>query len=88
YLKREAIPAIDGDVLEARILMPQGTPFARTAEVADRVSAALGRVDAAFAPDQPGGAALVKSVQTRFNYNPTAGESGPHVATISADLLG
>ena len=88
YLKREAIPAIDGDVLEARILMPQGTPFARTAEVADRVSAALGRVDAAIAPDQPGGAVLVKSVQTRFNYNPTAGESGPHVATISADLLG
>lgn len=88
HLKREAIPAIDGDVLEARILMPQGTPFARTAEVADRVSAALGRVDAAFAPDQPGGAALVKSVQTRFNYNPTAGESGPHVGTISADLLG
>ncbi len=88
YLKREAIPAIDGDVLEARILMPQGTPFARTAEVADRVSAALGRIDAAFAPDQPDGAALVKSVQTRFNYNPTSGESGPHVATISADLLG
>ena len=88
YLKREAIPAIDGDVLEARILMPQGTPLSRTAEVADRVRAALGRVDAAFAPDQPDGAALVKSVQTRFNYNPTAGESGPHVATISADLLG
>ncbi|PWE31231.1 AcrB/AcrD/AcrF family protein [Maritimibacter sp. 55A14] len=88
YLKREAIPAIDGDVLEARILMPQGTPFARTSEVADRVSAALGRVDSVFAPDQPDGAALVKSVQTRFNYNATAGESGPHVATISADLLG
>ncbi|MFX0541000.1 efflux RND transporter permease subunit [Roseovarius sp. S4756] len=88
YLKREAIPAIDGDVLEARILMPQGTPLARTSEVADRVSAALARVDAVLAPDQPGGAALVNSLQTRFNYNATAGESGPHVATISADLLG
>lgn len=88
YLKREAIPAIDGDVLEARILMPQGTPLARTAEVADRVDVALDRVNAALSPDQPGGARLVKSVQTRFNYNATAGEAGPHVATISADLLG
>ncbi len=88
YVKREAIPAIDGDVLEARILMPQGTPLERTAEVADRVTAALARLDAAFTPDQPDGAALVKSVQLRFNHNATAGESGPHVATVSADLLG
>jgi len=88
YLKREAIPAIDGDVLEARIHMPQGTPLTRTAEVADRVVAALDKVNAAFTPDQPGGTALVKSVQTRFNHNATAGESGSHVATISADLLG
>ncbi len=88
YLKREAIPAMDGDVLEARILMPQGTPLTRTSEVADRVIAALGRVSAAVMPNQPDGAALVKSVQLRFNHNATAGESGPHVATISADLLG
>jgi multidrug efflux pump subunit AcrB len=88
FLKREAIPAIDGDVIEARILMPQGTPLARTTEVAERVTAALSRVDAAMTPDQPEGAALVRSVQVRFNHNATAGESGPHVATISADLLG
>ncbi|PVA11525.1 AcrB/AcrD/AcrF family protein [Pelagivirga sediminicola] len=88
YLKREAIPAMDGDVLEARILMAQGTPQARTEQVVDRITAALTRVDAAFAPGQPEGAALVKSVQVRFNHNATAGESGPHVATIAADLLG
>ncbi len=88
YLKREAIPAMDGDVIEARILMPQGTPLGRTREVADGVIAALMRTNAGFAPDQPNGAALVKTVQLRFNHNATAGESGPHVATISADLLG
>lgn len=88
HLKREAIPAIDGDVLEARIHMPQGTPLTRTAEVADLVSAALERVNAAFTPDQPAGATLVKSVQVRFNHNATASEVGPHVATVSADLLG
>lgn len=88
HLKREAIPAIDGDVLEARIHMPQGTPLTHTADVADRVTAALERVDIALTPDQPGGAALVEAVQVRFNHNATAGESGPHVATVSADLLG
>ncbi|WP_101065772.1 efflux RND transporter permease subunit [Roseovarius salinarum] len=88
YLQREAIPAIDGDVLEARILMPQGTPLERTAQVADRVTAALDRLDAQLSPDQPGGSALVRTVQTRFNRNATAGEQGPHVATVSVDLLG
>lgn len=88
YLGREAIPAIDGDVLEARILMPQGTPLSRTGEVADGVVAALDRVNATLMGDQPDGMALVRSVQVRFNHNATAGETGPHVATISADLLG
>lgn len=88
FVKREALPAIDGDVLEARILMPQGTPLARTEAVAARVRAALAYVDAALSAEQPGGAALVRSVQTRFNRNDSAGETGPHVATVSADLLG
>lgn len=88
HVQREALPEIDGDVLEARILMPQGTPLARTEDVAERVRAALLGVDARLAPAQPGGAALVKSVQTHFNRNQSAGESGPHVATVTADLLG
>ncbi len=88
YIKREAMPAIDGDVLEARIEMPQGTPLHRTEAVAGRVIAALEAVNAGLSPDQPGGAALVRSVQTRFSYNTTAAISGAHVATVSADLLG
>jgi multidrug efflux pump subunit AcrB len=87
-VKREAMPDIDGDVLEARILMPQGTPFARTREVAEHVAAALGEVDRKLSPAQPEGASLVLRTITRFNYNPAAGESGAHVATVSADLLG
>ena len=88
YVQREAIPAIDGDVLEARILMPQGTPLSRTEAVAERVTSALDSVDADLSPRQPGGAALVRTVQTHFSRNLTAGETGPHVATVSADLLG
>lgn len=88
YVQREALPEIDGDVLEARILMPQGTPLSRTGDVADHIVAALDAVNTRLTPQQPGGAPLVESVQVFFGRNATAGESGPHVATISADLLG
>ncbi|GGK51091.1 efflux RND transporter permease subunit [Salinarimonas ramus] len=87
-VEREAMPDIDGDVLEARILMPAGTPLARTGEVAEQVVAALDEVNRELSPAQPEGAPLVKRTITRFNYNPAAGESGAHVATVSADLLG
>ena len=88
YVQREALPDIDGDVLEARILMPQGTPRDRTAAVTDRVTAALDRVNNRLSRAQPGGAPLVQTVQVFFNRNVSAGENGPHVATVSADLLG
>ncbi|MEC5290401.1 efflux RND transporter permease subunit [Aurantimonas sp. C2-6-R+9] len=86
-IRMEAMPDIDGDVLEARILMPQGTPLARTEAVVEQVTAALLSVDEALTPDQPEGAALVRSIRADFNRNLSAGESGPHVATVSADLL-
>lgn len=87
HIGSEAMPAIDGDVLEARILMPQGTPLSRTEAVADRVEAAMQRLDKRFTPMQPGHAPLVDSIQTRFNHNPSADEAGPHVATVMVDLL-
>ncbi|WP_111414418.1 efflux RND transporter permease subunit [Billgrantia lactosivorans] len=87
HIGSEAMPDIDGDVLEARILMPQGTPLARTEAVAERVEAAMRELDARYSPDQPEGAALVEAIQVRFNHNPSARESGPHVATVSVDLL-
>lgn len=87
-VKREAFPDIDGDVLEARLLMPQGTPLARTEAAVAQIEAALTRVDATLSPEQPGGQALVIRRITRFNRNVSAGESGAHVATVSADLLG
>ncbi len=87
HVGSEAMPDIDGDVLEARILMPQGTPLARTEAVAERVEAALRELDRRYTPEQPGGAALVEATQVRFNHNPSAREAGPHVATVIVDLL-
>ncbi|HUF86693.1 MAG TPA: efflux RND transporter permease subunit [Thermohalobaculum sp.] len=86
HLKFQAFPDIDGDVVEARLLMPQGTPFARTGAVAAQITAALDAVSGAL--PQPEGRPLVESVQVRFGENPDARETGPHVATVIVDLLG
>ncbi len=87
HIGSEAMPDIDGDVLEARILMPQGTPLVRTEAVARRVEAAMRRLDSELTPQQPDGAPLVESIQVRFNHNLSAQESGAHVATVMVDLL-
>ncbi len=87
HVQMEAMPEIDGDVLEARVLLPQGTPLSRTRQVTDRVVAAMESLNAELSPRQPAGAELVKAVQVRFDYNPSAGESGAHVATVVVDLL-
>lgn len=87
HIGSEAMPAIDGDVLEADILMPQGTPFSRTQRVAKQVEDAMQRLDARLTPQQPDESPLVVATQVRFNYNPSAGEAGTHVATVMVDLL-
>jgi multidrug efflux pump subunit AcrB len=86
-LKFSAFPELDGNVMEARILLPQGTPLARTEQVVNRIAAALQRVNERLTPEQPGGQALIEKVAIKFNENTSANETGPHVATITADLL-
>ncbi|NNF79953.1 MAG: efflux RND transporter permease subunit, partial [Rhizobiales bacterium] len=86
-LKFSAFPELDGNVMEARILLPQGTPLARTEQVVAKITSALNRVNEKLSPDQPGGRTLVEKVATKFNENKSANESGPHVATITVDLL-
>ncbi|QKK02992.1 MAG: efflux RND transporter permease subunit [Pseudomonadota bacterium] len=87
YVRMEAMPEIDGDVLEARLLMPQGTPLHQTQAITGQITAAMHRINEEFAPQQPDGQALVRNIQTRFNEHAGAGEKGAHVATVMADLL-
>ena len=87
HLKFRAFPDLDGDVIEARILLPQGTPLARTEAVVAEVARALERVEAAFAAGLPDGETLVKNLLVEYDVNADAFESGPHIATVTADLL-
>ncbi len=87
-LKMLAFPEIDGDVLEVRILLPQGTPLKRTEAVTKEVTDALARVNEKLTPLQPEGRSLVRDVSVRFGENSDAYETGPHLATVAVDLLG
>lgn len=86
-LKFSAFPELDGNVIEARILLPQGTPLERTEAVVAQINASLARVNEQLSPLQPGGQQLVENVAIKFNENATAHETGSHVATLTADLL-
>lgn len=87
FVKFQAFPELDGDVMQCRILMPPGTPLERTEAVVDGIFAALDAVDARYSPEQPDGRALVQQAYAEFNVNADAFETGAHVATITADLL-
>ncbi|MHA1564857.1 MAG: efflux RND transporter permease subunit, partial [Alphaproteobacteria bacterium] len=86
-LKFQAFPDLDGDVIEARILLPQGTPLARTEAVVESVVAGLHAVDEALTAPGPDAEPLVRNINIQFNKNIDAFEAGPHLATVSVDLL-
>lgn len=86
-LKFVGFPAIDGDVVEARVLLPQGTPLVHTEAVVAQLTAALERTNAFFRARQSGSQDLVRNVTVIFGQNPDAFETGPHVARVVADLL-
>ncbi|ALS99860.1 efflux RND transporter permease subunit [Lacimicrobium alkaliphilum] len=87
HIGNEAMPDIDGDVVEARLLMPQGTPLSHTESVAARIEHAMRRVGEKYRDLYPDSSPLIEAVQVRFNYNPTAQEAGTHVVTVIVDLL-
>ena len=87
YLKFTAFPELDGDTIVARVLLPQGTPLARTDEVVAQLEAGLETVNATLTPLQPEGAELVQHISIFHGLNRDAFETGAHVVTISVDLL-
>ncbi|MEM7619639.1 MAG: efflux RND transporter permease subunit [Pseudomonadota bacterium] len=86
-VKFSAFPDIDGDTLQARILLPQGTPLAKTKEVVAKVTTAIRNVGEQLQPNETANASLIKNISVQYNKNSDANESGSHIATVTADLL-
>jgi len=86
-LKFTGFPDIEGDVVEARLLLPQGTPLARTEAIVDRLQSIAWSINQDLKAQQADGQDLVKNVTAIFGDNPDAYETGPHVARVVVDLL-
>jgi hydrophobic/amphiphilic exporter-1 (mainly G- bacteria), HAE1 family len=86
-LKFIGFPEAEGDVIEAKILLPQGTPLSKTENVVENVLKALDKVDNRLTPRQTDGRQLVENVRVSYGQNSDSNESGPHLATIAVDLL-
>ena len=86
-LRYQNFPDTEGDVVQLRLAMPPGTSLERTKREVDRAVEAAWRVSSELTPEQPGERPLVRNVSGRFNYNADVDESGPHLATVSVDLL-
>jgi len=87
YLKFTAFPELDGDTIVARVLLPQGTPLSRTDQIVERLETGLDEVNATLTPAQPDGATLIRHTTVFHGFNRDAFETGPHVVTLSVDLL-
>lgn len=87
-LKFKPFPDIEGDVIEARLLLPQGTPLWRTEAIITQIDEALKKVDKHFSPLQKSAEKkLVENIKIRYNINRDANESGAHLATVIVDLV-
>ena len=86
-LKFLPFPELDGDIAEARIILPPGSTLQQTKNIVAKIidSAKIVGEQATKANNED--APLVRDITTQYNFNADAGESGPHVATVRLDLL-
>ena len=86
-LKFVGFPETDGDIVEASLLLPQGTSLRLTESRVETILQALHQVNQNLSESQPEGRPLVNNTTVIYGQNPDAKETGPHVARIIVDLL-
>lgn len=86
-LKFVGFPQLDGDIAEARIILPPGSTLSQTEHIVEQVVLAAKRVDSQYTNEVEGGEPLVRHITEQYNVNGDADESGSHIATVRLDLL-
>ena len=86
-LKFNGFPDMDGDLAEARIILPPGSPLSQTEAVVEKIVLAAERLGQAWSEKNEAGRPLIRHITEQYNFNADASESGPHVATVRLDLL-
>ncbi|QYJ97424.1 efflux RND transporter permease subunit [Shewanella alkalitolerans] len=86
-LKFVPFPDLDGDIAEARIILPPGSSLSQTQKVVETLIASAKRVGDRYTHEVEDEHELIRDITAQYNFNADAGESGPHVATVRLDLL-
>lgn len=84
-VKFKAFPDTEGNSVDARILMPQGTPLADTEAVMATLLKGLDKTLKEL--DTKESEPLVKNIQLNYGRHVDVPENGTHLATITLDLL-
>uniref|UniRef100_A0A2A4Z761 Acriflavin resistance protein n=1 Tax=OCS116 cluster bacterium TaxID=2030921 RepID=A0A2A4Z761_9PROT len=84
-VKFKAFPSLEGNNIEARVLLPQGTPLAETERVMAILLASLDKTNKILSQNEP--SPLVENVQLIYGKHGDVPENGTHLATLSVDLL-
>jgi HAE1 family hydrophobic/amphiphilic exporter-1 len=84
-LKFQAFPDLDGDIVQARILMAPGSTLDQLEEVVQRTLTKLEASNQLLSEKEDG--ELVQNVRVIYSQHVDAFETGPHLATVSVDLL-
>lgn len=80
-------PELDGDVAEARIILPPGSTLKQTEQVVHKIIESAQLVGEKFTLNNQEQSKLVRDITAQYNFNADAGEKGPHVATVRLDIL-
>ncbi len=86
-LKFVGFPELDGDIVEARVILPPGSTLSQTERVVAELVMAAQTLNETWSTEVEGGEPLVLHITEQYNFNADADESGPHVATVRLDLL-
>ncbi|MCZ4337978.1 efflux RND transporter permease subunit [Shewanella colwelliana] len=86
-IKFVPFPELDGDIAEARIILPPGTSLNQTKAVVEQLIASAKLTGDRYSEEVEEGVELIQDITAQYNFNADAGEKGPHVATVRLDLL-
>ncbi|WP_413111427.1 efflux RND transporter permease subunit [Thaumasiovibrio sp. DFM-14] len=86
-VKFVGFPELDGDVIEARVILPPGSSLSQTESVVSELVQSAKIVGQRLSDSAEQGRELVLHITEQYNYNADADERGPHIATVRLDLL-
>jgi len=99
FVKFAFFESAEADNMVATIVMPMGTPYDQTREVAEKVEAAAEQVMREFDAKMKGDKSIVKHISTTIGAQPSLSRGGPgstdvgssgqaHLAEVNVELLG